>query len=108
MTTSTNSSDNAEIKPSDSGHYVVLMRTHWCNFLLVSYTVFILKMILSLLFCNSWRYWTKLTSPLLEKLTLYIADEERQREREIDRGTFVMTDKKLFFLGTPFIYILRH
>lgn len=42
---STNSSDNAEIKPSDSGHFVVLMRTHWCNFLLVSYAVFILKKI---------------------------------------------------------------
>lgn len=67
-------------------------------------------MILSLLFCNSWRSWLgqKLTSPLLEKLTLYIADEERQRGREKDRGTFVMTDKKFFFLGTPFIYILRH
>lgn len=35
-----------------------------------------------------------MTSPLLEKLTLYIADEERQRGREKDRGTFVMTDKK--------------
>lgn len=67
-------------------------------------------MILSLLFCNSWRSWLgqKLTSPLLEKLTLYIADEERQRGREKDRGTFVMTDKKKKFLGTPFIYILRH
>lgn len=49
-----------------------------------------------------------MTSPLLEKLTLYIADEERQRGREKDRGTFVMTDKKKKILGTPFIYILRH
>lgn len=61
-------------------------------------------MILSLLFCNSWRSWLgqKLTSPLLEKLTLYIADEERQRGREKDRGTFVMTDKKIFFSWNSF------
>lgn len=61
-------------------------------------------MILSLLFCNSWRSWLgqKLTSPLLEKLTLYIADEERQRGREKDRGTFVMTDKKFFFSWNSF------
>lgn len=64
-------------------------------------------MILSLLFCNSWRSWLgqKLTSPLLEKLTLYIADEERQRGREKDRGTFVMTDKKkIFSLNSFYIH----
>lgn len=43
-----------------------------------------------------------MTSPLLEKLTLYIADEERQRGREKDRGTFVMTDKKFFFSWNSF------
>lgn len=61
-------------------------------------------MILSLLFCNSWRSWLgqKLTSPLLEKLTLYIADEERQRGREKDRGTFVMTNKKKNFSWNSF------
>lgn len=43
-----------------------------------------------------------MTSPLLEKLTLYIADEERQRGREKDRVTFVMTDKKYFFSWNSF------
>lgn len=43
-----------------------------------------------------------MTSPLLEKLTLYIADEERQRIRGKDRGTFVMTDKNFFFSWNSF------
>lgn len=79
------------------------MRTHWCNFILVSYTVFIFKK----WFCHYFSIirgvlGQKLTSPLLEKLTLYIADEERQRGREKDRGTFVMTDKKFFFSWNSF------
>lgn len=63
-------------------------------------------MILSLLFCNSWRSWLgqKLTSPLLEKLTLYIADEERQRGREKDRGTFVMDRQEIFFFLELLLY----